>query len=149
MNFKEQVHQQFIQLISEKIAMLKTAIADLRNSSANETKSSAGDKYETARAMLQIDINQLSKQLQEAQTQKAIFDKIDIYTDSKQVIAGSLVKTNKGYLFLSIAAGKIIVSGETVFALSPQSPLGLKLLGLKVNDKASINNTIYQIEQIV
>lgn len=148
MNFKEQVHQQFIQIISEKIAMLKTAIADLRNSSANETKSSAGDKYETARAMLQIDINQLSKQLHEAQTQKAIFDKIDIYTVSEKVIAGSLVKTNKGYLFLSIASGKIIVSGETVIALSPQSPLGLKLLGLKVNESAEINTSIYHIEQI-
>lgn len=59
-----------------------------------------------------------------------------------------MIKTDKGYLFLSIALGKITVDHQQIIALSPQSPLGAKLLGLQVNDYAEINNIKYLILKI-
>ena len=80
--------------------------------------------------------------------QRASFEKIDPTIISSQIVKGSLVGTNKGYLFLSIAFGKISVDEKIIMAISPQSPLGIKLMGLRVNDSAQINGTNYFIESI-
>jgi hypothetical protein len=148
MTFKEKTYQAYHQLIAGKITALNQAMNDLNESSKNETKSSAGDKYETTRAMLQLEKDKINRQLGEAQEQKALFEQIDFAKASAQIIKGSLVKTNKGYLFMSLAMGKIIVDGITIISLSPQSPLGNKLLNLQVNDTVTMNGSTYLIESI-
>jgi len=135
-------------MLETKINGLQQQLNDLKESTANETKSTAGDKYETARAMLQIEQDNTRRQLQEALEQQSIFTAIDISINSNEIIRGSLVKTNKGYLFISVALGKIIVDGITIIALSPQSPLGKQLMSLRVNDITTINNIAYTIDDI-
>ena len=149
MTFKQKIYNQFQQMLETKIHGLQQHLNDLKESTANETKSTAGDKYETARAMLQIEQDNTRRQLQEALEQLSIFASIDISISSNEIIRGSLVKTNKGYLFISVALGKTIVDGITVIALSPQSPLGKQLMGLRVNDATIINNISYAIEEIL
>jgi hypothetical protein len=148
MTFKEAVHTQCIKLINEKILSLRQVLNDLRESASNETKSTAGDKHETALAMLQIEQENINKQLENVLAQKTAIERIVPANQSLQVANGSLVKTNKGYLFISIALGKITVNERLVIALSPQSPLGLKLAGLKVNDAIEMNGVKYIIETI-
>ena len=46
---------------------------------------------------------------------------------------------------MSVALGKAEVDGLLFRALSPHSPLGQQLMGLKVGDTANVNNTIYII----
>ena len=128
--------------------MLQNILTDLKESGSNETKSTAGDKHETALAMLQIEQANTRGQLQEALTQKAALEKINPALSASIVLNGSLVKTNRGYLFVSIALGKTVIENITVIALSPQSPLGQKLMGLKVGDVAVINAMYYTIEDI-
>jgi transcription elongation GreA/GreB family factor len=149
MTFKQKIYNQFRQMLETKISGLQQQLNDLKESTANETKSTAGDKYETARAMLQIEQDNTRRQLQEAMEQQSIFTAIDISISSNEISRGSLVKTNKGYLFISIALGKIIVDGITVIALSPQSPLGRQLMSLRTNDTTAINNISYTIEKIL
>jgi len=149
MTFKQNIYHQFKQMLETKIDGLQQQLKDLKESTANETKSTAGDKYETARAMLQIEQDNTRRQLQEVLEQQSIFTAIDISINSDEIIRGSLVKTNKGYLFISVALGKIMVDGITVIALSPQSPLGKQLMGLRVNDITTINNIAYTIEEIL
>jgi hypothetical protein len=67
---------------------------------------------------------------------------------SEKIIKGSLIKTNHGYLFLSIGLGKIIIEETTITALSIQSPLGTQLIGLKIQQSAAINNVQYIIQNI-
>jgi len=148
MTFKQKIYTQFRQMLETKINGLQQQLNDLKESTANETKSTAGDKYETARAMLQIEQDNTRRQLQEALEQQSIFTAIDISINSNEIIRGSLVKTNKGYLFISVALGKIIVDGITIIALSPQSPLGKQLMSLRVNDITTINNIAYTIDDI-
>lgn len=148
MTLKEKIYLQYVQLINQKIAQLEQVLADLKESGANETKSTAGDKHETALAMLQIEQANKRAQLQELQEQKATLNKINPALIPAVIVAGSLIKTNKGYFFMSTALGKINFEEQTVIALSPQSPLGKKLMGNTAGDTATINNMEYLIEQI-
>lgn len=128
--------------------MLQQVLTDLKESGSNETKSTAGDKHETALAMLQIEQANTRGQLQELLVQKAMLKKLDPALPAAMIVNGSLIKTNRGYLYMSVALGKAVINDITVMALSPQSPLGQKLLGLKAGEVAWMNNTEYLVESI-
>ena len=128
--------------------MLQKVLDDLKESGSNETKSTAGDKHETALAMLQIEQANTRTQLQEVLNQQAVLEKINPDLSADIILNGSLIKTNRGYLFMSVALGKAVVDDITVIALSPQSPLGQKLMGLKTGESALMNLTEYVIEFI-
>ncbi|MBS1736596.1 MAG: hypothetical protein JSS98_08365 [Bacteroidetes bacterium] len=145
MTLKQKVCQYYLQFLNDKMSMLSQVLADLKEAGANETKRSAGDKHETALAMLQIEQANKREQLAQLVTQKNILEKINPELVSSIVTMGSLIKTNRGYLYMSVALGKAEVDGLLFRALSPHSPLGQQLMGLKVGDTAIINNTIYII----
>lgn len=145
---KLKIYSRCLQILNQKIEELSVALKTATESANNETKSSAGDKHETARAMMQIEQEKLGKQLKELQEQKSELEKIDITKVSNQIAKGTLIQSDKGYLFLSIGLGKIIVDDQTVFAISPQSPLGLKLMGLKGNEVVEMNGVSYTIEKL-
>ena len=148
MTFKQKIYNHCLQIINDKIKFLQKNLADLKESGANETKSTAGDKHETALAMLQIEQANIRTQLQDVIDKKSALEKINPLLSAAKIANGSLIKTNRGYLFLSIALGKINIDGITVTALSQQSPLGIKLMGLSPTDIAEFNNTHYVIESI-
>ena len=148
MTLKQKIYNHYLQTINDKIAGLQKVLTDLKESGANETKSTAGDKHETALAMLQIEQANVRVQLKEAQQQQATLEKINPELSPAIIVPGSLIKTNKGYLFLSIAAGKAIIEGNTVMALSPQSPLGQQLLLTNKGGTVIINTMTYTIESI-
>ncbi|MFT3680454.1 MAG: hypothetical protein QM791_09295 [Ferruginibacter sp.] len=146
---KQKIHLHYLQLLENKIHALQQKLAELKEMGANETKSTAGDKYETALAMIQIEQENTRLQLRELLEQKTALEKIDTSLQTKHISTGSLVKTNHGWLYLSVALGKQTIDGITITALSPQSPLGKKLLMLKVNDTAAVNNNHFTVEEIL
>ena len=148
MTLKQKVHQHYLQMVNDKISLLQQVLSDLKESGSNETKSTAGDKHETALAMLQIEQANKREQLNLVIAQKMIVEKMNPTIVAVIVVNGSLVKTDKGYLFMSVALGKAVVEGISFIALSPQSPLGKQLMGLKVKDTTIINNVSYYIEAI-
>jgi hypothetical protein len=148
MTFKEKIYHHYLQIISDKVVLLKQALADLKESASNETKSTAGDKHETALAMLQIEQANKREQLKTMELQKVVLEKIDPKISTTIIINGSLIKTNKGYFYMSIALGKALIEDIAIIALSPLSPLGSLLKGLTVGEIAIINNTTYRIENI-
>jgi transcription elongation GreA/GreB family factor len=148
MLFKQNVYQYFLQMAEERVASLQKVLADLKDSAGNETKSTAGDKHEVGLAMLQIEQANAGSQLEDALSKKNALEKINPDNKADVVVNGSLLKTNRGYLFLCTALGKAEVDGEKVIALSPQSPLGQKLVGLTSGQTAEINGTQYFIESI-
>lgn len=117
--------------------------------SANEeTKSSAGDKYETGRAMMQLELEKNAVQLAEATKLKLTLDQIDPGKKSDVVQLGSLVSTTQGHYYISISAGKFDMKGTTVFAVSAASPVGAKLLGLKKGDNVDFNGKTFLITEV-
>ena len=117
--------------------------------SKNDAKGSAGDKHETALSMMHIEQEKLNRKLAEILEQKAILDKIDIAISSRKIALGSLVQANGMFLFVSTALPKISVDDNTVFAVSPQSPLGTKLMGNIVGFEFEINTTKYLVESVL
>ena len=148
MTFKEEVYGAFLDLLITKINHLQKTLSDLNESAKNETKSTAGDKHETALAMLQLEQENIRRQLKETNEQKDIFESIDPLLKAEEVRKGSLVKTDKSWLFISAGVGKTILNNEIVVSLSPLSPLGMKMMGKKINDTIQMNTMIYKIEKI-
>ncbi|TRX42169.1 hypothetical protein [Flavobacterium restrictum] len=149
MTFKQKTHQHYLQLVQDRIDIFRDMIVALTEDSKNDAKGSAGDKHETALSMMHIEQEKLNHKLKEVLGQKAVLDKIDPTTIAKTIIVGSLVKANGIYLYLSAALPKIAVDGVNVIALSPQSPLGNKLMGNEVGFSFEINGTKYIIEEIL
>ena len=148
MNFKQKVYQHYFETIESRVESIQKILADLKDSAGNETKSTAGDKHEVGLAMLQIEQANTGKQLEDALSKKTILERINPEIKTDVVVNGSLIKTNRGYLFLSTALGKAEIEGEKIIALSAQSPLGQKLMGLKAGGTAEINGTKYVIDSI-
>jgi hypothetical protein len=149
LDFKEKVYQHYVSALNEKINGLQQTLNELSDSAKNETKSTAGDKHETALAMLQIEQENTRIKFREATEQKAQLESINIELSSLQIIKGSLIKTNKAYFFLCVALGKCTIDNIQVIAISPQSPLGAKLIGLKEKDTVQINDILYTVENIL
>jgi len=148
MTFKQKIHQHYLQLVQDRIDAFKDMISELTEDSKNDAKGSAGDKHETALSMMHIEQEKINYKLREILQQKAILDKIDAAAIAEIIIVGSLVKANGIYLYLSVALPKINIEGINVIALSPQSPLGNKLLGNAVGFSFEINGTQYLIQNI-
>lgn len=148
MTLKQKIYDHYLHLVDEKVTLLQLVLNDLKESGANETKSTAGDKHETALAMLQIEQANTRAQMQELLKQQAALHKINPVLSPSMIVNGSLVKTNHGYFFMSSALGKAVIAAHAVIALSPQSPLGQKLMGLKKGDTTAMNDMVYVIENI-
>lgn len=121
-------------------------ISDLTIDAQNDAKGSAGDKHETALSMMHIEQEKLNHKLKEILDQKAILDKIDASANHTKIALGSLVQANGMLLFISAALPKITVDDKTIIAVSPQSPLGSKLMGNEVGFEFEINTTKFKIE---
>jgi transcription elongation GreA/GreB family factor len=148
MTFKQKIHTHYLQLVQDRIDVFKDMIGALTEDSKNDAKGSAGDKHETALSMMHIEQEKLNRKLREVLDQKVVLDKIDPASTAETIIVGSLVKANGIYLYLSVALPKINVEGINIIALSPQSPLGNKLMGNQKGFTFEINGTKYVVEEI-
>jgi len=148
-NLKCDVYNACQDNLADKIMLLSNSLSELQKGVENDAKSSAGDKHETAMAMMQIEHAQLSKQLNEVMIQKQMLARINPAIYTSVGTSGSLIKTNNGIFFLALALGKIKVNDEIFFVLSPQSPLGNKLMRTIAGDSFTINNTTYVVENVI
>jgi len=123
-------------------------ISGLTEDAQNDAKGSAGDKHETALSMMHIEQEKLNHKLKEILDQKAILDKIDASANHTKIALGSLVQANGMLLFISAALPKITIEDKTIIAVSPQSPLGSKLMGNEVGFEFEINTTKFKIESV-
>lgn len=135
-------------MLQEKIRQQEDVLRELSASAANETKSTAGDKHETALAMLQIEQENKRRQLSEFMDQQKMLLRIDPSKRAETIMNGSLVETDKGFFYLSVALGKLLLENKTIYALSPTSPLGQKLIGCSPGARVEMNGTFYNIISI-
>ena len=145
---KRQLYQGLVQQVEKRIATARSILKSTVESRDNETKSSAGDKHETGRAMMQREEEQHSVQLAHALELKQVLSQIDVDKAFSKVEFGCLVMTNHGSYFLSIGLGKIEVAEKDYYAISPASPIGQALLNKAVGDKALFLEKEYVITRI-
>ncbi|MCY7421417.1 MAG: hypothetical protein LH478_06690 [Chitinophagaceae bacterium] len=148
MSLKKDVCNSCLKMLSDKIASLQKILLDLQLSAANETKSTAGDKHETALAMLQIEQENTSRQLNVLLGQRLELSQINLSKKGTLVSKGSLIYTNRGLVFISVGLGKIFLENRICLVISNTSPLGNLLTGKQVNETIHCNGIDYRIEQI-
>ena len=142
---KQAVYQAFRETIQQRLNLIRSNLDDLKETGRNETKSTEGDKHETALAMIQLEQEKMRGQLREVQQQMVDLEKIDPVKTATVIARGSIVTTDRGIFWISLALGKISIAGEMVLALSSQAPLGAGLIGCKAGDNITVNNTTYNI----
>lgn len=146
---KNELLQLCIAYVQNRIDNAEQAIKSAQQASNDDTKSSAGDKYETSREMMQQDTNRNLAQLTEASKLMVALNRINVNGTLTKADLGSVVTTDNGNFFLAVSAGALTVNGQQYFAISPASPIGLKLQGLKESGKFSLNGKNYLIKSVI
>lgn len=135
MTLKEELYNFCQGSIQERLLVCKERIAKIQESLLSETKSSAGDKHETGRAMLQLEREKLGQQLAVIENENAQLLKVDYKTQSNIVKLGSLVYTTQHNYFISISAGEIVVDNTKFYAISPNTPIGKLVIGKQSSEE--------------
>ncbi len=134
--------------VTNRLTRIHSQIQEIQTALTSETKSSAGDKHETGRAMLQLEREKLGQQLAEAEKVAQLLGKIDIVKQQEYIGLGSLIKTNKFSYFIAISAGEYKSKEATVFCISAATPIAKLLMGKSVGEKVTFNTTEIIVEEI-
>ena len=145
---KERLILESKKFMDDKFQTVKTIMKSNQAALQSETKSSAGDKHETGRAMLQLEMEKASTQLDALNEMKETMDKINFSPNSNISKLGSLVVTSWGNYFLAISLGKMEIDNNVYYVVSLSSPIGKNLLGTKRGDKVNFNGKKIKILNI-
>ncbi|MCH3883834.1 3-oxoacyl-ACP synthase [Tenacibaculum aquimarinum] len=149
METKEELYKLCKEYVNKRLQTVEDIISSNQKALQSETKSSAGDKHETGRAMLQLEMEKAGQQLAGITQMKEVLARIDVKKTSKVARLGSLISTDKANYFLIISAGKLTAFGKDYFAISVVSPIGKLLLGKQKNDVIIFNNNKSIIKKII
>ncbi|MBC8085439.1 MAG: 3-oxoacyl-ACP synthase [Hymenobacter sp.] len=145
---KPALHAACQAFIAQRIDAARIAMQAAQESSSSETKSSAGDKYETGREMANAERDRNAAHLQQAQQLQAELARISPDASCDTVRPGALVTTSLGRFYLGISAGKLAVEGPEVFAVSAAAPVAVALKGLRVGEKAVFNGQVVRVTAV-
>ena len=134
--------------MQRSIDAAQQGINEAQQAAKDDTKSSAGDKYETGREMAQQESNRNMAQLHQANKLKVQLNTVPV-TTSNIVDNGSIVITDSGNFYIAIGAGTMQIEGINYFAISLVSPIGQKMKGLKPGNAFSLNGKNYTINQVI
>ena len=149
LKIKEALFSQCESFVNKRLQTVEAVLSSNQKALQSETKSSAGDKHETGRAMLQLEMEKAGQQLVGITQMQVVLSKIDISKTSKNACLGSVIITAKVSYFLSISAGQLVVADKSYFAISVSSPIGKLLLGKQEKDVISFNGKIIVINEII
>ena len=145
---KQQLQKACLLFVRNRLETVTIAIESNKKDLFSETKSSAGDKHETALAMMHLEQEKLNQKLAESLNQKNILEAINCSVSHKVIVLGSLVKANEIYFFIATALPQITLEGANVFGVSPQAPIGMQFMGKKAGDCIQVNTITYKIESV-
>lgn len=149
MKLKEELLNRCKNFVDNRLQIVQETIESNQKALQSETKSSAGDKHETGRAMLQLEMEKAGKQLVGINEMKTVLAKIDAQKTSNIAHLGSIIETQSVNYFLSISAGRIVINDIAYFAVSVSSPIGKLLLGKNEGEIISFNSKKNTIQSII
>ena len=138
--YKQRLLQYCKTLIQERIDTAQAAMDNAQQASNSEEKSSAGDKYETARAMGHIEKDMHAKQLEANKIELAALSIVE-NSNNETAGTGAFIDCGQQLFFIAAGLGKITFEGKTIFVLSPKAPLAKLFFSKKKGDKIIFNST--------
>ncbi|MEO8068427.1 MAG: hypothetical protein ABI599_12095 [Flavobacteriales bacterium] len=135
-------------LLAEKVSAIQAEIASTLNARNSDTKSSAGDKHEVGRAMIQQELDHQEAQLAKLHALRQELARVPLDRVYDHVAFGGLVTTDQGSYFVAIGLGQVEVNGEHCFAVSLASPIGQALKDMQVGNVVSFNGRSLLLKSI-
>ena len=148
MKIKQQLHLKCQELLQNRLRVVEKSMNDIYNNLESETKSTAGDKHETGRAMLHLEREKLGHQLAIINNQLQVSNKINLEAQISRVVLGSLVYTTQANYFISVSMGELKAGKIRAYAISPMSPVGQALMLKAVDETVFYNNQKIKILKI-
>ncbi len=147
-DFKKHLYEHVTGLLAGRIAVSKSAVNDAQATANEEGKSSAGDKYETSRAMSHLDKEMYGRQLEANTKEMTALLSLDVLRAMDTVSAGSLIDCGTSFFFIAAGIGRISFMNQDVYCLSPVAPLAQALKGKKAGDVFRMGKNEFMIKAI-
>lgn len=148
LELKSALHQWCITFITNRLILEQRGLQEAQETANSDTKSSAGDKYETGRAMAHLEAEKFSRMITET---SEILDRISQISPTQfceTVVPGAVVSTNHGCFYCLISADDIEIDGEEFCTISLASPLGTVLAGKSSGDSFEFRGSTYTIVNV-
>lgn len=149
LELKKKIYDHCLALVNEKLENLHQAFAESREALQSEAKSTAGDKHQTGRAMIQLEQEKMSRQLQETEKLKNMLQRVPYDKAFDSVQSGALVETSNGHFFVAVGLSQVKIDDQEIFVLAPSSPLAQAMLGKKAGEKFQFRGSEMQIQSLL
>ena len=145
---KTNLYKICVEKLRDKRITIETRLQAVQHSLSSESKSTAGDKHETGRAMLQLEREKLGEQLKQLEISEKTLQRINPEKQNDKVALGTCVETDTMNYYIAISLGKIEVNGNVFFAISAEAPIAKLLLGRKEKDTFTFRGNNITIRNI-
>ena len=149
LEIKQILYNKCVDFIEDRLKIINQSILEIQESLSTETKSSAGDKHETGRAMLQLEREKAGNQLAEILKIKKMLSKINTDKTSKSIGLGSVVYTTQANYYISISAGELKFESDSFYAISSNTPIGRLLMGETVGNSVKFREESFTIQTVL
>lgn len=149
LEIKQALFNTCLEFIESRFQTIQSTIDEIQESLTSETKSSAGDKHETGRAMLQLEREKAGNQLAEINKIKIALSKINTSRTSEIVGLGSVIYTTQANYYIAISAGELTFEKQKFYAISPNTPIGQLLMGKTIGDSVNFRAQSFNIASVL
>ena len=146
--YKQALKSRCVDILRERVDTARQAMEAAQESANNEGKSSAGDKYETGRAMSQIDRDRSAGQMDDAVQDMLKLQSVDADRLYGEVNNGAVVICGDAIYFIATGLGVIEHQDRKVIVLSPMAPLSNQLRGKKKSETVAFNGKSFEITDV-
>jgi len=147
-HFKAKVHQRCLLVLSDRIDTINKTIHEIQQSAKEDSKSSMGDKYETGRAMAHLEIEKLQSSLSNLVDMQHLLARIDPTETNHELKTGTLLHTNRGWMYIATGLGKITIDGIEIMVISPVAPIIDTLKKVLAGSHAVMNGQNVTIQEM-
>lgn len=148
-SIKKKLYEQCLAFLDDRLRTVQNTMSEIQESLLSETKSSAGDKHETGRAMLQLEREKAGNQLAEIQKTGELLSKVDVSKTGKIVGLGSVIYTSRSNYYIAISAGLVTYEKDSFYAISANTPIGRLLLTKTIGDVVRFREQEFVIERVL
>lgn len=147
MTTKQRLWQICNERVEKRINDYKEEVNLIKESIASNDKGNSEDD-DSGNGKLLNDLEKNMAYLNDAQKARVHLQQVKTNIEFKDVVLGSLVKTNQMNFYISSGIGKIDLDDITYYAISLNSPIGQLLKNKTVNESFEFNQNKYIITDI-
>ena len=149
-SLKPEILKAIKQVLSLRVEAARKAMAEAQESANSEEKSSAGDKYETSRAMSQNQRDMNARQMLEAHNAVMELEQYEKSKPYSNAFPGALIQTQDALYFMGPGLGKLASeNGIEFISLSAKAPLGNLFLGKKAGESVVFQGKEIRIVEVM